>query len=194
MVAPDPIPNQVHELKCWPRFFEAIRIGQKTVEVRREDDRRYLTGDVLRLREWDPKTEEYSGRVQEVLVQHELRCGDVEGLPEDLVILSILRVRPARELVTTVQALQDWLRHKPECESAPMFGPDHEACTCGLAEEWGRRFFPLGALGDVFHRIRRGDDVDQAVLESLPPWWGQLARELIGKLGISVSRAPELEP
>lgn len=26
-----------HELKCWPDFFEAIRLGRKTFEVRRDD-------------------------------------------------------------------------------------------------------------------------------------------------------------
>lgn len=43
-----------HELKCWPDFFQAIVDGDKTFEVRR-NDRGFQAGDVLRLREHDPK-------------------------------------------------------------------------------------------------------------------------------------------
>jgi hypothetical protein len=45
-------PNE-HELKCWPPFFEHVRTGRKTFEVRRID-RMYLEGDTLRLREYAP--------------------------------------------------------------------------------------------------------------------------------------------
>lgn len=48
-----------HELKCWPKFFEAIRDGSKTFEIRK-DDRDYRVGDMLVLREWNPLTEAYT--------------------------------------------------------------------------------------------------------------------------------------
>ncbi len=51
----------LHELKCWPGYFEAIKSGAKNFEVRR-DDRRFAVGDALLLREWDPDTQSYSGR------------------------------------------------------------------------------------------------------------------------------------
>lgn len=44
----------VHELKCWPSQFDAIERGDKTFEVRRNDDRDFAVGDVLVLRKWDP--------------------------------------------------------------------------------------------------------------------------------------------
>lgn len=44
----------VHYLKIYPEYFEAVISGQKTVELRREDDRQFAVGDVLVLREWDP--------------------------------------------------------------------------------------------------------------------------------------------
>ncbi len=43
-----------HDLKCWPEYFEAIRSGTKTFEVRL-NDRGFLAGDVLHLHEWDPQ-------------------------------------------------------------------------------------------------------------------------------------------
>jgi hypothetical protein len=51
----------VHELKTWPEFFNDIVNGNKPFEVRK-DDRGYRAGDILRLREFDPCKEEYSGR------------------------------------------------------------------------------------------------------------------------------------
>jgi hypothetical protein len=52
-----------HELKCWPPFFQAILEGDKNFEVRK-NDRGFQAGDVLRLREWDPKkvANNYTGR------------------------------------------------------------------------------------------------------------------------------------
>jgi len=51
----------VHELKSWPEFFEAVWRGEKTAELRK-NDRGFKVGDVLRLREWEPNTQMYSGR------------------------------------------------------------------------------------------------------------------------------------
>jgi len=42
-----------HELKTWPEFWDAIRIGAKTFELR-FDDRGFAVGDVLELRRWRP--------------------------------------------------------------------------------------------------------------------------------------------
>lgn len=51
-----------HELKVWPEFMPALESGAKAFEIR-ENDRGFEVGDLLALREWDPKTEEYSGKV-----------------------------------------------------------------------------------------------------------------------------------
>ena len=45
---------KMHELKTWPVYFCAIKAGVKTFDVR-FDDRGYQAGDVLHLREWDPR-------------------------------------------------------------------------------------------------------------------------------------------
>ena len=59
---------QVHDLKCWDAFFKDIVAGFKTFDIRKDDDRGYRVGDYLRLREWYPGDEAYSGRVAMVRV------------------------------------------------------------------------------------------------------------------------------
>lgn len=50
----------IHDLKCWPEYFQAVKSGIKPFELRK-DDRGFAVGDVLHLREYDPKTEQYTG-------------------------------------------------------------------------------------------------------------------------------------
>src|SRR5690606_31358466 len=55
--------TRVHELKCWPEHFAAVRRREKTFEVR-FNDRDYRAGDTLILREWIPPErwiEQYQG-------------------------------------------------------------------------------------------------------------------------------------
>lgn len=42
-----------HTLKIAPAHFDAVVSGQKTLEIRREDDKTFTAGDVLTLQEWD---------------------------------------------------------------------------------------------------------------------------------------------
>lgn len=51
----------IHELKCWPKFFDASWAGHKPFEIR-IDDRDYRIGDSVILREYDPESKKYSGR------------------------------------------------------------------------------------------------------------------------------------
>jgi len=53
-----------HEKKTWPEYFQKILEGKKTFDLRLADwDCK--EGDILVLKEWDPKTEKYTGRVIE---------------------------------------------------------------------------------------------------------------------------------
>lgn len=94
-------PQQVHDLKSWPGDFEAVAVGRKTAEVRRCDDRDFRVGDVLRLREYDPGPDLYTGRQIRVLITHVDRMagplilfgahqGSEEGVP--LAMLSIGKI------------------------------------------------------------------------------------------------------
>jgi hypothetical protein len=86
-----------HELKSWPAFFEAILAGEKTHELRRGDDRTFNVGDVLLLREFDPKFSRYSGRELRVKVTYVTSTKNPCALSEtslhpDFCILSIKKL------------------------------------------------------------------------------------------------------
>jgi len=51
---------KIHVLKINNEFFHAIAKGEKTFEVRK-NDRNFRVGDVLYLKEYSQKIEEYSG-------------------------------------------------------------------------------------------------------------------------------------
>lgn len=51
----------LHELKTWPQFYEAVKAGTKTFEIRK-DDRGFAVGDYLLLQEWSPEAKDYTGR------------------------------------------------------------------------------------------------------------------------------------
>lgn len=50
-----------HELKTWPREWDAVAVGEKTFEVRSNVDRDFGVGDTLILRKWDPGSPAYVG-------------------------------------------------------------------------------------------------------------------------------------
>lgn len=79
-----------HKLKTWPKWFEAVIEGRKTFELR-NNDRDFREGDRLVLREWDPETKCYSGRVAACEVTYVMAAPEI--LPTH-VILGITRVRP----------------------------------------------------------------------------------------------------
>ncbi len=85
----------VHDLKCWPKFFTAILEGRKRHDLRRADDRNFSVGDLVRLREFDPETEQYTGREQVVKITYitsaDQPCAlSSSALHDDYCILSIV--------------------------------------------------------------------------------------------------------
>lgn len=64
-----------HKLKTWPKFFEAVRSGTKTFEIRKFGDRHFRVGDFLRLVELDPdcledSVDKFTGREMRVRVTY----------------------------------------------------------------------------------------------------------------------------
>ena len=50
-----------HEKKAWPEYFQKILDGKKTYDLRLANWK-CKEGDILVLREWNPKTKVYTGR------------------------------------------------------------------------------------------------------------------------------------
>ena len=49
------------EKKTWPTYFNLVKSGKKKFDLRLADFK-CKRGDILILREWDPKTKSYTGR------------------------------------------------------------------------------------------------------------------------------------
>ena len=89
-------PRMEHRVKSWPTFFEATLAGVKTHDVRRISDRDYHVGDTLRLQEFDPEKQQYTGRELCVRITYitsaNLPCALSEAcLHPDYCILSITK-------------------------------------------------------------------------------------------------------
>jgi ASC-1-like (ASCH) protein len=83
----------IHELKCWPPYFQDVVDGKKTFEVR-IDDRHFKVGDTLHLREWKPETKTYTGRTHNVNVSYIMPIGDLERfLGKDIAYMSIVPLK-----------------------------------------------------------------------------------------------------
>lgn len=84
----------IHVLKTWPDPFEAVLIQTKTFEVRK-NDRNFVGGDLLILREFNPVSEAYTGREVARYVGFILQGGNF-GIEEGYVAMSIypLEERP----------------------------------------------------------------------------------------------------
>jgi hypothetical protein len=77
--------NTIHHLKCWPEFFDAVKRGSKTFEVRK-NDRGYQRGDQLLLHKYSPTADQIG---KHYLRADGARC-DVEGA--DVVLLDVTYV------------------------------------------------------------------------------------------------------
>ena len=75
--------------KIRPKFFGEILRGNKTFELRKEDDVQYEKGDILILKEIDPTTTDccYTGRLAVSRIGFVLR--HFEGLADDYAIISL---------------------------------------------------------------------------------------------------------
>ena len=80
-------PVKVHSLKTWPEYFEQVKEGLKTFELRK-NDRDFNKRDILYLEEWDAKLEQYTGRRLFCKITYILK-GPSFGLSKEYCIMSI---------------------------------------------------------------------------------------------------------
>jgi hypothetical protein len=76
-----------HNLKTWPKHFDAVARGEKTFEARK-NDRDFQVGDTLTLQRFNPKTQEFTGAEIDARVSHILH-GGAFGIETGHCILSI---------------------------------------------------------------------------------------------------------
>ena len=70
------------EKKTWPEFFEKVLSGDKTFELRLADFE-CAPGDILVLKEWNSKSEQYTGRVLKKEVGFVLKTKDIKFWPAE---------------------------------------------------------------------------------------------------------------
>lgn len=79
---------KTHTLKTWPEYFDAIWIGEKLFELRK-NDRDYKVGDILELKEFNPDENKYTGREISCSISYILKGQNLFGLDPDFCILSL---------------------------------------------------------------------------------------------------------
>lgn len=72
----------VIEKKIWPEYFEAVKEGRKNYELRLADFE-CKPDDTLILKEWDPKTKNYTGRELRKTVTYVGKTKDYDFWPEE---------------------------------------------------------------------------------------------------------------
>ncbi|MBU0977504.1 MAG: DUF3850 domain-containing protein [Nanoarchaeota archaeon] len=65
------------EKKTWPEQFQAILKGKKKFDLRL-DDFKAKEGDILVFKEFDPKTESYTGREVEKTISYILKTKNIK--------------------------------------------------------------------------------------------------------------------
>lgn len=68
--------------KVWPEFFQKIMDGEKNFELRLANFE-CKPGDILVLKEWDPKTQQDTGRVLEKEATYVLKTKDLKFWPKE---------------------------------------------------------------------------------------------------------------
>lgn len=79
---------KTHILKTIPPFYDDVFTGKKKFEVRK-DDRDFKVGDTLLLREWNPDTEQYTGRQTMFEIGYKLRSDFNFGILPGYCVLSL---------------------------------------------------------------------------------------------------------
>lgn len=85
-----------HALKCWPDYFEAVKEGNKSFELRK-DDRPFEIGDKVILQEYVPNDDSYSGQELTFEISYILRDAPKFGLKPGFCILGLVIPTKSKE-------------------------------------------------------------------------------------------------
>lgn len=134
----------VHDLKCWPGFFKALRSGEKTFDIRKEDDRHFEPQDLLELREWNPRECRYTGAALAFQVSYTLRGADF-GIAPGYVVLG-LKTAPAA-VVPDAEAIGHRLMHAGIVTLRVPDGLEMDFAVLGVTRRaWGTESSHLQSL------------------------------------------------
>jgi hypothetical protein len=78
---------RTHELKTWSEYFESMVLEEKNFEVRK-NDRNFKVGNYLLLKEWNPESEEYTGREVFRKIEYILKGGQF-GIEEGYIVMGL---------------------------------------------------------------------------------------------------------
>jgi len=83
----------VHELKTWSYYFNLVKSGEKPFELRK-NNRGFLAGHELLLREFDPETQTYSGQTMRRKITFVLEGSEAElfGLKPGYCIMGLAEI------------------------------------------------------------------------------------------------------
>jgi hypothetical protein len=89
---------ELHTLKSWTMFYKDIESGIRTSDIRCTTDRRFVIGDRMLLKEFDPVKFVYTGRSQMVEITYVQTnksnpCAiSNDALHDDYAVLSIKKI------------------------------------------------------------------------------------------------------
>jgi hypothetical protein len=85
--------TMVHELKTWRKYFSLVKSGEKPFELRK-NDRGFLAGHELLLREYNPLTQSYTGQILRRKITCVLEGSEAEkfGLKPGFCIMALKEV------------------------------------------------------------------------------------------------------
>lgn len=120
-----------HTLKCWPMYFEDVRLNRKPFEVRK-DDRGFREGDEVVLQEWDPSTATYSGRTATRVVGYVARG---ECIPAGYCVFALLPdlKAPARAALEVAREALEGLARHCSCLLGRSRGQHDYQCASNIA-------------------------------------------------------------
>jgi uncharacterized protein YqfB (UPF0267 family) len=96
--------KKYHYLKTWPVFYADVECGAKTFEIRK-NDRNFQVGDILCLREYEPKTKKYSGEFLLVSVDYTIHLNGLPDIPDGFIGMSISLLSESESDVCTCQKI-----------------------------------------------------------------------------------------